>query len=421
MNNRTKWTATILVLAVVLLPGVFGCQAKPATTPATTSAAPTTTSTTPVVAKPSGTLVVAVTSLGSEVWLPNADSPTMQWASSCYDFLLYRDAAANIVPGLAESWDISPDGLTYTFHLRKGVQFHGGYGELTADDVKYSYDLATSTGTKNSVTLQWSRSMDKVEVLDTHTIRFSLKTYSVNFFSKLQREYMVTFPIVSKKYVEAVGIEQAGRKPIGTGPYKFVENVFGDHITFEAVENHWRQTPAFKTLIIKVIPDEASRINMLRAGGADIIEMSLGSKAEVVNAGFKIKSSPGTVGYVVALGGQFLPTVPTFDATYPWVGDPRDPQSWERALKVRKALNLAINRDEIVKTLLAGEGQALVAPQALPGSPMSALAEKPYPYDPEQAKRLLTEAGYPNGFTITMKLYASSGRAEAPDIGQAVA
>src|SRR3989304_1200978 len=107
MNNRTKWTATILVLAVVLLPGVFGCQAKPATTPAATSAAPTTTSTKPVVAKPSGTLVATTPDLGDESWLPDQSNVTLLIVSSLYDYLFYRDAAGNTIPGLAEKWEAS--------------------------------------------------------------------------------------------------------------------------------------------------------------------------------------------------------------------------------------------------------------------------------------------------------------------------
>jgi peptide/nickel transport system substrate-binding protein len=370
---------------------------------------------------PAGTLTVARVDLGVEVWLPDQGATTQTPVASCYDYLYYRDENGKVIPGLAESWEISPDGLTYTFRLRKGIQFHGGWGELTAEDVKYSYELGIRKGTQNTTLVPWRDFMDKVEVIDPYTIVFRLKAFTSLLFATAGREYNLNLPVASKKYVEAVGIEQAGRKPIGTGPYKFVEHVFGDHITFEAVENHWRKTPEFKTLILRKVPEEASRVSMLRTGEADIIDLSLDFKAEVTKAGFNIKSIAGAIGYIVALGGQWLPTVPGFDGKYPWVGDPRDPKSWERALKVRKALNLAVNRDQIIKTILAGEGQPLAVPVFHPGSVGYDPALKPYPYDPAEAKRLLAEAGYPNGFDITIKEFPETGRTEAPIIGQAVA
>jgi ABC-type transport system substrate-binding protein len=369
---------------------------------------------------PAGTLTVATVSLGDEVFFPDASTTTQVPIASCYDYLFYRDEQGKPVPGLADSWDISPDGLTYTFYLHKGVQFHDGWGELTADDVKFSYDLAVAKGTRNSGLPTVNQVMDKVEVVDRYTVVFKLKEFTSLLMARFGREYSPTFPIVSRKYVEKVGKQEASRHPIGTGPYKFVEHVFGDHITFEAVADHWRKTPEFKTLIFKKVSEEASRVNMLRAGEADIIDLSLDFWPEVVKGGFSIKAVPGTVGYMIALGGQWLPTQPGFDAKYPWVGDPRDPKSWERALKVRKALNLAVNRDEIIKAILP-EGQPLAVPLFHPGSVGYDPALKAYPYDPVAAKKLLTEAGYPNGFEMTMKLFAEPGRAESPTIGQAVA
>ncbi len=366
-------------------------------------------------------MVVQVNLGDTEIWLCDQSSTTQMAVASCYDYLLYSDVEGNPVPGLAERWEVSPDSLTYTFHLRRGIQFHDGWGELTAEDVRYNFELGARKGSRNSYMPQWKDTMDKVEVVDPYTITFRFKEFNLQFFAKLGREWMPQFPIGSKKYIESVGIEQAGRKPIGTGPYKFVEHQFGDHIKFEAVENHWRKTPSFKTLIIRKAAEEASRIAMLRAGEADVIELALDSKAEVLKAGFRIKSTPGSIGYIIALGGQVLPTAPTFNPKDPWVGDPRDPKSWDRALKVRKALNLAVNRDEIANTILGGEGQPYAVVGNYPGSSNYNPALKPYPYDPAGAKGLLAEAGYPDGFEITLKLFPLPGRAEQPILGQAVA
>jgi len=147
------------------------------------------------------------------------------------------DEEATIIPGLAEKWKVSPDGLTHTFYLRKGIQFHDGWVSLTAEDVKYSYERGSQKGSRNTAIPLWARLMDKVEVVDPHTIIFRTKQFTLQFFARAGREFSPMFPIVSKKYVEKVGIEQAGRKPIGTGPYKFVEHELCNFIKFEAVEN----------------------------------------------------------------------------------------------------------------------------------------------------------------------------------------
>lgn len=400
---------TLFLVIIMLLALLISCA--PSTTPEPTA----------VASKAVGTLVYARPDLGTEVWIPDQPTGSTAVMSSCYEFLYYKDEEGNPIPGLAERWEVSPDGLSYTFHLHKGTQFHDGWGELTADDVKYTYELGIGKGSVSSALLKWKGSLDKIEVTDRYTIVFSFKTLFPAFFTQAGREYAPQFSIVSKKYVETVGVEQAGRHPIGTGPYKFVEHVFGDYVKFEAVENHWRKTPAFKTLIIKKVPEEASRVAMIRAGEVDIIDLSIGFRDEVLKAGCKVKSSIGALGSVVALGGQFLPTVPTFDPTVPWVGDPKDPESMERALKVRKALCLGVNREEIVSTIIEGEGEPLAVLSAYPGSTMYDPALKPYPYDPEQAKRLLAEAGYPNGFEMTMKLFAQTGRPLGPIIGEAAA
>ncbi len=140
-------------------------------------------------------------------------------------------------------------------------------------------------------------------------------------------------------------------------------------------------------------------------------------KKEVQAAGLKVVSSRSSSSFFTALGGQVFPTRPGYDAKVPWV-DANDPA---RALKVRKALNLAVNKQEILDHILMGEGELTAVPLFIPGEDTYDPAWKQYPYDPEQAKKLLVEAGYPNGFNITMMLFPSTGRPEVPAVGQAVA
>src|SRR5262249_48955782 len=146
-------------------------------------------------------------------------------------------------------------------------------------------------------------------------------------------------------------------------------------------------------------------------------------KREAEAAGLQILRIPGAGIYHVQLGGQLLPTRDTFDPNVPWVGDPKDEASQERALKVRKALNLAVDKRAVASAVFEGEGEPGLVPYFLPGTEFVPADLKPYPYDPQEAKRLLAEAGYAQGFSreIEMLLMPWPGRAEMADVGEVVA
>lgn len=395
----------------------------PVATPvATPRATPTATpAPTPTPRKPEGTLVAALASIGSgKFGIPsyaNVDNAYVLINSN--ETLLRRNAQGNLVPGLAERWEVSLDGRRLTFYLRKGIQFHDGWGEMTAEDVKFSWQDAIREGSVN-LGLGNLKQAESVEVVDKYTVAFNLKPgqgivmpYDLGY-SPLPRLH-----IVSKKYAESVGLDAAANKPIGTGSWKFVELKPGDSAKFEAVENHYRQTPYFKTLIVREVPEVASLAAMLRAGDVDIGAIPISFKKELEAGGIKIIGPAGGYTATVHLGGLVLPTRPEFDPKIPWVGDPRDPASAERGLKVRKAMNLAVNRQEIIDTILGGLGKPGTVPGYFPGTPWYDPAWQ-IPYDPAQAKKLLTEAGYPNGFELNMVLITLSGGPWLPDVGEAV-
>jgi peptide/nickel transport system substrate-binding protein len=371
--------------------------------------------------KPQGTLVIAVASFGNEAFFPTqASVPELSLMSSTWESLINsKPGSRELFPGLAERWTVSDGGRTYTFYLRKGIQFHGGWGEFTAEDAKYSIEVLMKPGSKGLVSPVLNENVDNIRIVNPYQIVLNLKKPWVDLpYTLVGHRSQV--PMLSKKHVEKVGEKEAARHPIGTGPYKFVDWKVGEYIKLEALDSHWRQVPFFKTVILKVVPEEAARIAMLRTGETDLAEMSLAFKEEVERAGLKVFTYPNGIFCQIWLSGQVLPTRKFYDPKLPWVGDYKDGASQERAKKVRMAMNLAVDRKAIIDGIFKG----MAEPSAVAGSFDKSwwpTGMKPYPYDPAAAKRLLAEAGYPNGFEMTLKLVSMPGRPEGPLYGEAVA
>jgi ABC-type transport system substrate-binding protein len=227
-------------------------------------------------------------------------------------------------------------------------------------------------------------------------------------------------PIASKKYVEKVGKKEAGKHPIGSGPFKFVEHEPGNYIKFEALEHHWRQTPYIKTLIIKKVPEPATRVAMLKAGEAELIEVKHESIKEIKAAeGVKIKGIPNGCQSYMCLLGQYLPKRPGYDPTVPYALPDK-----ERARKVRKALSLAIKRQEIIDYVLYGYGtvEDCAVIYWWPGDEGWNSEWEVDGYDLKRAKQLLAEAGYsnPKELVITVDTVRHPGRPYGGDIAEAV-
>jgi peptide/nickel transport system substrate-binding protein len=370
--------------------------------------------------KPEGTVVVAVGTFGNEAFFPSeASAPELNLISGVWECLIHRKPGAReLIPGLAERWTVADNGRTYTFFLRKGIPFHDNWGEFTAEDVKFSTEVVMKPESKSLIARSLRDNIASIEIINPYQVVFRCKTTWVEFpymFASIN-SYV---PMLSKKHVEKVGEKAAARHPVGTGPYKFVEWKVGESVKMEALESHWRQVPYFRTLILKVVPEESTRLAMLRTGEADIMDLSLNFKEEVERAGLKVLKNPDAQFCQIYLCGQILPTRESYDPKLPWVGDYKDPASQERAKKVRMALNLAVDRQAIVDSVFKGEAEI----QAVPMFPKMwwPADVKPYPFDPARAKNLLTEAGYPNGFEMTLKLMSRVGSQEGPIYGEAVA
>ena len=275
---------------------------------------------------------------------------------------------------LAESWTASRDGLSYEFVLRKGVKFHNG-DPLTAEDVKFSFERYKGGGASI-----FKARVAGVEIVDPHRVRFRMKEPWPDFMTFYGTPATGAAWIVPKRYVERVGDDGFKKAPVGAGPYKFVSYAPGVELVLEANESYWRKSPNVKRLIIKSVPDEATRLAALKRGEVDVAYAFRGPLAE------ELRRSQGIT---------LKPTQPTFTEwlVFTQQFDPKSP--WHDR-RVRLAANLAVDRKSINEAENLGFGR--ISASIIPRDFQFSWPAPPYPYDPAQAKKLLAEAGYPNGF-----------------------
>src|SRR5262249_49330855 len=225
-------------------------------------------------ARPEGTLTVAVATFAGERWLPQlypgAEDVVLK---PMFENLLTRDPrTGELAPMLAERWQVLDGGRSWRFCLRKGAGFQNSM-EATAEDVKSTFEAIAKEGSPNPLAPEF-RLIKSTEIEDRHTISVRFDKPSVVFGNKVTQGLFASVAFIqSKRYIESVGEEGAERHPVATGPFKFVQHVRGDRIVYEAVETHWRATPHWKRLVFLKVPEPSTRMAMLRAGSVDVIEI----------------------------------------------------------------------------------------------------------------------------------------------------
>jgi peptide/nickel transport system substrate-binding protein len=332
----------------------------------------------PAAAAPEGQLTWAVQFALAPTWFDPAETTGI--LTPFFSLYAIHDALVKPMPGkpmapsLAESWTVSPDGLTYEFVLRPGVRFHNG-DPVTADDVKFSFERYRGVSSK-----LLKERVRQVHVVDPLRVRFQLKDPWPDFLVFYATPATGAAWIVPRKYVEKVGDEGFKKTPIGAGPYRFVSFTPGIELVLEANEHYWRKEPSVKRLVIKVIPDETTRLAMLKRGEADLAYTFRGAVAE------ELRRSPGLA---------LKPSL--FNATF-WVifTEQWDPKSPWADRRVRLAANHAIDRQAINQSLTLGFSR--ITSSLIPQDFEFAWHAPIHKYDPTRAKQLLAEAGYPNGF-----------------------
>ncbi len=333
---------------------------------------------TPAAAAPEGTLTWGLHVTLVSKWLDPADTEAFinpfMVLYAVHDALVKPMPGGDNTPSLAESWTVSKDGLTYEFVLRRGVKFHNG-DPLTAEDVKFSFDRYRGASAK----LLKDR-VREVQIVDPGRIRFILKEPWPDFMVFYGTSATGAAWIVPKKYVEKVGDDGFKNKPVGAGPYKVVSFTPGIELVMEAYEGYWRKVPSVKRLVFKSMPDESTRAAALKAGDVDIVYLLSGPLAQ------EIKRTPG-----LKLAAAMPPGVTFLDLPEQW--DPKSPWHDKR---VRLAASYAIDRSALNQAETLGLSHPTGA--LIPRSLDFARPYDPPAYDPAQAKKLLAEAGYPNGF-----------------------
>src|SRR5262245_49557339 len=243
-----------------------------------------------------GTLVFAVESLGAQTLDPILEGRpgNAVYQAAMYDSLVgFNTAKGGIGPGVAERWELSADGLAWTFHIRPGQTFHNG-DKLTAHDVKFSLERQMSPASLASAAASMRRTIKDIEVIDDLTVKVHTVSPQISLPPSLSRAVAPEGAIMPKAYIERVGEEEFRKKPIGSGPWKFVRNVPGDRIEFTAVTTpHWRGRPHFKDLHLLLVAEESTRVGMVRTGAAAIASSGSATMPRASRAGPEVMSVPG--------------------------------------------------------------------------------------------------------------------------------
>jgi peptide/nickel transport system substrate-binding protein len=332
-------------------------------------------------------------------------------AEHIYNKLVTLDPDSRLIPDLAESWK-TIDPTTWEFKLRKGVKFHDG-GDFTAADVIFSYDRVGKVPNSPGPFTVYTKAIVSSEVVDDYTIRF--KTAAP--YPLLPND-LSTIYIVSKKVAANATTEDfnAGRVNIGTGPFKYVDFKRGDRIELARNDAYWGKKPAWEKVTLRILPNDPTRLAALLAGDVDAIE-------NIPTPDFaKIKKNPNLLTSTKTSHRIIFFHLDQQRDQTPFVTD-KDGKPLEKNpfkdLKVRQAISKAIDR-EAIKTRVM-EGLSLPTGNLVPAPMFGHVASlTPEKYDLEGAKKLLAEAGYPNGFSLT--LHAPNNRYVNDDqIAQTVA
>ncbi|MDF9839396.1 MULTISPECIES: ABC transporter substrate-binding protein [unclassified Paenibacillus] len=382
----------ILVFVVVLT----GCSGGN-NVPAGSSAAPSDASSgnTDAGAAPSGTLVVAnEDDLNSLDPAAGYGTHTIRTLSNVYESLIKQDDSGNIIPGLATSWEPSADGMEYTFKLRENVKFQDGT-PFNAEAVKISFDRALDPNNEYHYGPYgfpnfFEPNIKEITVVDEATVKFTLTQVDPTFLPNL---LWSTFGIVSPEALKTYGKDFA-MHGAGTGPFQIIEWNKGTSVVTKAYEGYWDGSPKIERLIFKPVQEDAARLTQLQTGE---IQVAAGISPQLLEAiqginSLKVLSGPGLHNWFMVFN------------TYE--GPLKD-------VKVRQALNYAINREDMVKNLLQDTvtiSNSFAYPDTWSYNPDSLI----YSYDQEKAKQLLAEAGYPDGLTLKYIVPASGSGMIAP-------
>ena len=377
----------IIALSMVLV----GCGGSTTTTQATNTPTATQTTTVAPSTQPTGTTTATATSTApyGELKVVEPDFSydqfdpnyyTATWGYEIYNTLITYDKNGNFIGDVAQSWSISPDGNTWTFKIRNDIKFSDGT-PLTAKDVKFSVDRFSSGNSTNPWSPYLHNNYVSTSAPDATTFIYVTKHPEPT----LAAVFAATW-ILPMDYLNKVGITEFNKHPIGSGSWVMTDHVAETSITFTANTATWKDVPAFKTLFIQQVPEEATRLAMFKSGDADIvIQLSTDRLVSMQKSGTKTVTVGLPNEYTIVWPDTFVTDGPTSD------------------IRVRQAMSYAINRQEICDTYFQGTavpgGRWFMSPNSWGWSGASQEVQNGDPYDPAKAKQLLADAGYPSKFS----------------------
>jgi ABC-type transport system substrate-binding protein len=338
------------------------------------------------------------------------DLYTSEVLMNVFETLTISDMNNKIVPDLAEKWEVSPDGKVYTFHIRHGVKFHNGR-EVRAADFKWSWERALNPATKSTTAKNYldgvigvadvaagkSTDLTGVKAIDNYTLQITIDRPR-SFFPG-----MMSYPtnsVVCREAVEKTGGLVTAESEIGTGPFKFASYAPGQSYNLVANPDYWGGKPKLDAIRVPIILDPDTLYSNYETGAVDYIPYGIAVSRYVQDRDAHKYMDQ----YKLATQASFDYLVMSENIVHPFADR-----------RVRKAIGLSVNRDEIVR--LGNRGAALKADGALPpGLPFTGPAPTPIPYDPAQGRKLLADAGFPGGKgfpTLTLVIVEKSPRAEA--------
>jgi peptide/nickel transport system substrate-binding protein len=349
------------------------------------------------VAQPAGTLVVGL--VAEPVNLDPAqvtDFNSNRVGRRIVEPLLtFAEETTQLVPNLAESWTIAPDGLQYTFKLRRGVKFHDGT-PFNAEAVKFSIERqinpehpANKIG-KYPFANYFFGNVKAIEAMDEGTVRFILKEPRASFLVVMAA---AAASMVSPTAMMKAGVDFAAA-PVGTGPFRYASWAKGQQVVLEKFADYWRGAPKIERVVYRPIVEDQARLTELLTGTLDLIVGVPPDFVAQLETNAKVNLLKQVGAHVWYLG----------------INNTKKPLDDKR---VRQALNYAVNKDAIIRDVLKGTGAVSRGP-VLPGTWGAEPNLTTYTYDPARAKKLLAEAGYPNGFSTTMWVPESGSGMQSP-------
>jgi len=401
LSRRTALRLLAASGAVALLAACRGASPAPASTAATSPTQGTSQASAPAsaAAKTGGTLNVALSDLGNENLDVILASTNNNVIYLMHERLMLYNEQGELIPWLAESWQMSEDGRQWTFKLRKGVKWTNG-DDLTSADVKFSFERFVSDTAKSAWSPMHRQTIDQIETPDDLTVKVVAKAPPYVFYE----DAVAGSAIHNKKYFEKVGLDAFSKQPMGTGPWILTKFTPGAKAEFEANKNYWGTKPAWDNLVFLHAPEESTRIAMLKRGEADMIGVSFDNAIKLHGEGFELRQTKASTVPSLCFAGYWMTPGPLSD------------------MRVREALDIAINRQELCDSFFRGF--------AKPGAGNFAVTDLHYGFDPiwygikfepDRAKQLLKDAGYPDKFSDpAVKIFSAAQVGWEPDFLQVI-